>query len=414
MTSLPHRFELDLVDMAFRGEAVGRFDGRVVFAAYGIPGERVEVELYKHRSRFARGKVVAVHDPSPFRVSAPCPYFGECGGCQWQHIDYPKQLEFKQKVLADQLRRIGRFEDPPVRPPVGMVDPWRYRNHARFSVDYDGRLGFMRPESHDFLGIDHCLIMQEPINQVLRLLQGRVPKLHQVVVRCSLRTGQVLVEPRHPAIPWDEAWRDDYLEEELLGRRFRVSPPSFFQVNTRPERRDVSWLIKPGWGYPAVGDYSIADILGLLVIKYVDPTGVETVVDAYSGVGTFGVILADKVRRVIGIEESRSAVRDSRHNSRGVPNFEMIEAKTEAVLPTLDMHVDAVILDPPRVGCAPEVMTALLKLAPPKVIYVSCDPATLARDLRILVDGGYRLVEIQPLDMFPQTYHIESVSLLVR
>ncbi len=414
MTPLPDRLELELVDMAFRGEAVGRFDGRVVFAAYGIPGERVEVELYKRRSRFARGRVVAVQNPSPFRVPAPCPYFGECGGCQWQHIDYPKQLEFKQKVVADQLGRIGHFEDPPVRPVIGMVDPWHYRNHARFSVDYDGRLGFMKLESHDFLGIDYCLIMQEPINEVLRRLQGKVPKLHQVVVRSSLRTGQILVEPHHPAIPWDEAWRDDYLEEELLGRRFRVSPPSFFQVNTKPERRDLSWLIRPGWGYPPVGDYSMADILGLLVIRYVDPTGVETVVDAYSGVGTFGVILADKVRRVIGIEESRSAVRDSRYNSQGLPNFEMIEAKTEAVLPTLDVPVDAVILDPPRVGCAPEVMTALLKLAPPKVIYVSCDPATLARDLRILVDGGYRLVEVQPLDMFPQTYHIESVSVLVR
>jgi 23S rRNA (uracil1939-C5)-methyltransferase len=198
----------------------------------------------------------------------------------------------------------------------------------------------------------------------------------------------------------------------LLGRRFRLSPPSFFQVNTRREPRPLPDAIRsPLLPLPDDG-LSMAEVLALLVLDRLEPSPSDFVVDAYGGVGTFALLLAPLVSEVIGIEEAPSAVRDAKHNAQGVDNVSFTLARTEDALPTLDRRPDAVVLDPARVGCAPEVLSALLHLKPPKLVYVSCDPTTLARDLRILVDGGYQLREVQPVDMFPQTYHVEAVVTL--
>jgi 23S rRNA (uracil1939-C5)-methyltransferase len=202
------------------------------------------------------------------------------------------------------------------------------------------------------------------------------------------------------------------LEEDLLGQRFRLSQPSFFQVNTRREPRSLPSTISAALRPVPSDGLSMAELLALLVLDRLQPSPSDVVVDAYSGVGTFALLLAPLVREVVGIEEAKSAVRDALYNARDTSNASFIQAKTEDALPTLTRRPESVILDPARVGAHPAVLSALLDLRPNRIVYVSCDPSTLARDLRILVDGGYALAEVQPLDMFPQTYHVECVASL--
>ncbi|MFQ5595387.1 MAG: class I SAM-dependent RNA methyltransferase, partial [Anaerolineae bacterium] len=327
-----------------------------------------------------------------------CPYFGRCGGCQWQHVDYKTQLAFKTNLVREQLRRRGDFENPPVRPAIGMEEPWHYRNQARFTIGRDGQLGFNEQFTRRFLPIDECLILHPKINAVLRALQGRCADVkHQVVVRYGFHTDELMVFPHVPVdgLPFETGQR--YFHETLLGHRFQVFDSSFFQTNTLQ-----------------------AETLAQLVQEKLALAGDEVVVDAYCGVGAFGVLLAEQAGHIIGIEESATAIADARENIEGFDNpstssgrrIELIEGKTEAVLPQLEGPIDAVVLDPPRAGCRPVVLEALIKLRPARIVYVSCDPYTLARDLRILVDGGFDLMEVQPVDMFPQTHHIETVTTL--
>jgi len=411
---------VELTDAAFGGEAIGHLpDGRVVFVPRALPGETALVRVQQERRDFARAELAGLAQAAPGRVDPPCPYYtAGCGGCSWQHAEYALQLQLKEHIVVDQLRRIGHFLDADqlVRPAIGMIEPWHYRNQARFTVGRRfGELCFTLRGTHRLLRIDHCWIVHPRINEVVEVAQGKLSnhgrKIHQVLIRVGANTGQLMVAPALPEVPELETGQP-FLEEELLGRRFRLEPPSFFQVNTRREQRPLPPAVgRALLPLPADG-VSMAELLALMVIDRVQPDRNAFVVDAYSGVGTFALLLAPLVREVIGIEEARSAIRDAVYNGQDVPNARFIQGKTEAVLPGLDPPPDAVVLDPARVGCHPDVLNALLNLRPRRVVYVSCDPSTLARDLRILVDGGYQLHEVQPLDMFPQTYHIESVATL--
>jgi len=380
------RLRLTFTDIAPQGDALARHDGEVVFAAYGIPGEEAIV-LARRRKRYIVGEVVELLSESPHRIAPRCPHFGKCSGCQWQHIDYPFQLALKRQMVARQLRERGNFVDVPVLATVQSPELWHYRNHARFSVDPQGQLGFIRKQTHDFVPIDYCHLMHPGINSVLAALQGKCAGAHQVAVRYGVNTGERLIQPKLSHI---ESGQPCY-EEELLGRRFRISAPSFFQVNT-PQAE------------------SLFDVLR----DHLQPKGAELVIDVYAGVGTFATLLAPLVGRVIAIEESAAAVKDAAVNITGLDNIEFLQGKAEGVLPRVEGAPDAAILDPPRLGCHRRALAALLQLSPRRIIYVSCEPATLARDLRALCEGGYRLVAVQPVDMFPQTYHVECVATLVR
>ena len=385
--------QLELHDMAHGGEAVGRLDNKVVFASFGLPDEVVEVEVYSEKKDFLRGNVTGVLEPSPHRVEPRCPYFGQCGGCQWQHVDYQKQIDLKRQVVIDQMRRVGRFANVEVQPTIGSDTPWHYRNHARFSVGRrQGDVGFTRAGTHQILRVEYCHLMHPAINEVLALVQGKpqgARRLHQIMVRYGVHTGQLLISPKLDIEGFPLESGQAFLEERLLGKTFRVSAASFFQVNTLQ-----------------------AEVMARKIVELLHPSAGDTVVDAYCGVGTFGLLLADHAGKVIGIEDSAAAIRNAQHNAQGVHNVEFVDGATEKVLHEVAKPGALVILDPPRQGCRPEVIESLAALRPRRIVYVSCDPVTLARDLRLLVDRGFALRHIQPIDMFPQTYHIECVALL--
>ena len=375
------------------GEALAETDdGKPVFVFGGIPGETVTAEVIATRRGYVAARVTDVAEPSAHRVAPACRYFGECTGCQWQHVAYERQLEMKREALADALHRVGGLDVEPL-PTLPSPDTLGYRNHARFTVSkLGGRLGYVHKERRRHVEVEECLLMAPWINHALASLQGHAAETTQLSLRYGVHTGDYLLQPTFQNMDVPLASGQKHYHEALLGHRFRVSSPSFFQVNTRQ-----------------------AEQMAELVMGELRLDGSQTVVDAYAGVATFAVLMADRARRVIAVEESKSAVADARVNIEGVPNVELRQARTEDVLSELAAAgVDAVLLDPPRAGCMPGTLDALLDVPPERVVYVSCDPETLARDLAILTAGPFRIEQVRPVDMFPQTYHVEAVATLVR
>jgi len=376
---------LRLEAMTYGGDALGRMDGKVIFVRGGIAGEVVRAEIVEERGHFARAQVVEVVEPSPDRIQPRCSYFGfaanACGGCHWQHIDYSAQLRFKAEIVREQLQRIGRMESGSVRETISSPDVWAYRNHAQFSVTPEGRLGFQAARSNRVVPISECHIVQPEIAEWLRGRQvGSVDK--RIEVRADSYGGVGV---------WGANFQPPTSTFHILHSTFRVSHDSFFQVNT-----------------------SLIETLVELALRGLSLQGGETVLDAYCGVGLFTRFIAPGAQRVIGIESSPSAVADARINLAEFAHIELHEGLVEKVLPKIEGAIDAAIVDPPRAGCGPQVIEALIDKRVKRLVYVSCDPATLARDARQLLGSGYSLIEVQPVDIFPHTYHIESVSLFNR
>ncbi|MBI2910004.1 MAG: 23S rRNA (uracil(1939)-C(5))-methyltransferase RlmD [Chloroflexi bacterium] len=378
-------------DVAHQGEVLARLNGEVIFVGFGIPGEEALVEIRRHKKGYAYARLLEVVSPSPHRIEPRCEHYRECGGCQWQHVDYGHQLELKRRVVQEQMRRIGKLPDVPVLPTLPAPDPWHYRNHARFTVwRSSGKLGFVQRYTHRFLPIDFCHLMHPQVNLLLAELQGKCRETTQLSIRVGTGTGQYLIQPALKSTEIAVPTGQRFYEEELSGVRFRISAPSFFQVNSAQAER-------------------LADV----VREQLRLSGDETLLDAYAGVGAFALLLASSAKKVIAIEESLPALKDAAVSAAGVENVEFLQGKVEELLPKLAVKPDAVILDPPRAGCHSDVISVLREQRLSRIVYVSCDPATLARDLALFCKGGtYQVEQVQPVDMFPQTYHIECVATL--
>ena len=384
------RLRLSLEGWGPLGEARACHEGQEVMVFGGIPGEEVVAEVIRGRGESVAAQVVEVLEPSPYRTVPPCPYVGPCTGCQWQHVAYEHQLDIKRQMVTDALAGAGKFESPPVWPTVAAMEQYGYRNHARFTVGRrKGEPGFVNRVSRRFVAIDSCLIMHPWINEALAKLRGRCAETSQLSIRYGLNTGDFLVQPalKSPDIPISTGQK--HYRESLGGREFRVAASSFFQVNTSQAEK-MTGLVRDG----------------------LQLSGEELLVDAYAGVGTFAVLLAPFAAEVIAIEESVSAVKDAVLNAAGLVGVRVIQGKAEDVLAQMEERPDGVILDPPRAGCNRMTLDVVARLTPRRVVYVSCDPDTLARDLMILCQAGFDLDRVQPIDMFPQTHHVESIATL--
>ncbi|EFH89618.1 class I SAM-dependent RNA methyltransferase [Ktedonobacter racemifer] len=384
----------------------------------GLPGERVTIAVEdpptprpgrrsrRWKPRPPRVWITEIHESSPERVVAPCPVFGTCGGCQLQHLQYERQLTWKREMVGELLREIGHFEQPPLLETVACEIPWNYRNQMRFSINREGQPGLTARDTRRVLPLVSCPIAHERINRALTVLSQFENPRPQVIVRYGVGTGQMLLQPQQPEEVQQQLQEaglticDETIEEKLGGKIFRIRPSSFFQTNTPQAEKMVRMVLD-----------------GLLAHRPAEKDPAQlTIVDAYCGVGTFALLMAHHFGRIIAIEESPSAIRDAHWNTRDTNNIEILKGKVEDVLPGLSAQVDGFVIDPPRAGCQPVVLETLLRYPVERVVYVSCEPSTLARDLDVLCHGDetYQLVSVQPLDMFPQTAHIECVAVLER
>ena len=398
--------EIRTNDMAHGGDAVGRADGKAYFINGALPDETVTVTEVSDRGSFAKARLATVIEASPHRVDPTCPHFGPCGGCQWQHAAYEGQLEMKRDIVAGQLKHIGRIEAPNVRNAVAPGPPLGYRNKMAFNV-VDGRPGQFRRGTHVVEPIDACQLLVPELAELYARL-GPLDGVERIVLRTGTRTGEtlVVVDGQVPvqADDWDAAvvHRDngtlirvigaDHIHEIVADVRFRITGPAFFQVNT------------PG-----------ADHLVRLVQEALEPTFDDVLLDAYSGGGLFSATVGRGAGRVIAVETGPEAVADLHHNLRvnDCFNAEMIDGRVEDVLadPVDDWTI--AICDPPRTGLGAEGVVGITQPRPRAVAYVSCDPASFARDVRYFTDVGYRLEWATPVDLFPQSFHVETVGLLV-
>jgi 23S rRNA (uracil1939-C5)-methyltransferase len=410
--STPILHDILLEKLTYGGEAMGRLpDGRAVFVPFGLPGETVRVRLTQEKQNFARGELIEVLTASLKRIDPKCRHFGKCGGCHYQNLSYENQLKAKEEILRDQLQRIGKIENPPVKPIIASPLEWNYRNNVQFHLTAEGKIGFMNSKGNSAIPIEECHLPETSINSFWRDLQFESNK---DIERVSLRAGRdeelmVLLESENPETPELEIEADvsvvhlfdehpvviagrDYLTITVLEKDFHVSAASFFQVNTKMAEKMVEHLL-------ACFPVSLS----------------TTLMDVYCGAGLFSKFFAPKCKQVIGIESSESACEDFAVNLDEFDNVELYEGAAEEILPALAAshthNITHMIVDPPRAGIERHALDAIINIKPQVIAYVSCDPSTLARDAARLILGGYRLTEVTPFDLFPQTYHIESISI---
>ena len=414
------RMQVELTEMAPSGEAVGRAGNLVVFVRYGLPGEIVEVEVTQRRKNYARGRVAQVIRASPNRVQPKCPHFGVCGGCEWQHAGYDAQVAFKTRIVSEQLTRIGKFVSPEVLPCLPSPKAYGYRNHSQIAFDPDGAPGYYLAGSRHVMPVVTCPILDEALEDLLQSLRAaRIhppDSLREAHLRAGVTTGErmtvfefeegnvaqlarLLSGLTQPGVATAVSTADGrsaivagepFLHERLGGVTYAYSPATFFQVNT-----------------------PMAELLVANVLRALELTGAENVLDLYCGAGLFTLPASDRAGFVLGIESNPGAVEDVHRNLHGRATADAITSSVSRGL--LDRRVrerqwQRIVLDPPRAGVDVDALAGIAGLRAPRVVYVSCDPATLARDARRLCDRGYALRYAQPLDLFPQTHHVETVA----
>ncbi|KHF41480.1 23S rRNA (uracil(1939)-C(5))-methyltransferase RlmD [Halalkalibacter okhensis] len=442
------QLQVTIEDLTHEGAGVAKVDGYTLFVPNTLPGELVDIKVVKTNKGYGFARLLEIKKESEHRAEPLCPIYHQCGGCQIQHLSYEAQLLSKQKQVKDVLERIGALKNVTVHPTLGMDHPWRYRNKAQVPVGEEGGLivaGFYQKRSHRIINMDECLIQHEENDQIIRVVKNIANKygiraydeekhrgtLRHVVARKGKITNEVMVvlvtrgkelpnkkniieeiqedipnvksivqninPKRTNVIFGDETnilWGEEYIHDYIGDIKFAISARSFYQVN--PEQTKVL--------------YDKA-------LEYADLSGQETVIDAYCGIGTISLFLAQKAKHVYGVEIVPDAIADAKRNAalNGITNVDFAVGEAEKVMPwwyAQGVRADVVVVDPPRKGCDQELLDTILSMKPKRVVYVSCNPATLARDLKMLEEGGYVTKEVQPVDMFPHSSHVETVALI--
>ncbi len=443
--------EVTIEDLSEEGTGIGKFEGMTFFIKDAVIGDRVRAKIMKLKKTYGFARLMEVLTPSPDRVEPLCPVARQCGGCQIQAMSYEAQLAFKTRKVENNLKRIGKFEEIPMESIIGMEDPFHYRNKAQFPFgkNRDGKIitGFYAGRTHSIIENTSCHLGKEVNEEILEKILAWMNAFHvepyneatgkglmrHILIRCGFRTGEIMVclVINGRKIPGEEAlvdslkiipgmtsislnvnkektnvilgrevidlWGRPYIEDYIGEVKYQISPLSFFQVNPVQTER-----------------------LYGKALEYAGLTGEETVWDLYCGIGTISLFLARKARKVYGVEIIPDAIEDARRNAslNGFTNTEFYVGKAEEVLPEKyekeGVHADVIVVDPPRKGCDETLLSTMVKMQPERIVYVSCDSATLARDLRYLCDNGYELKRVCPADMFPQTVHVETVCCLHR
>jgi 23S rRNA (uracil1939-C5)-methyltransferase len=441
---------IELDNLAYGGDVVGRKDGFAIFVPQGIPGEKVKLKITRVKKNYARGEIIEIIESADHRIDSECEVSDDCGGCQLQHIDYSAQLEYKREIVKDGLERIGHLQDVEVKPVLGMDNPYFYRNKAQFPLGVKGEeviTGFYAAGTHQIVDMSGCLIQHQLINRVVRKSLELIKEyeisiydedkhqglLRHLVVRVGVCTNQAML-----VLVTNE--RDfEYCKE--ISQELMEEIPELISVQQNINRRKTNVILGEETTVIA-GEDKIIDYIGQLkykisaesffqintlqakklydqVLEYAELTGEETVVDAYCGIGSISLYMAQKAREVYGIEVIPQAIADAQENAslNEIDNCYFKVGKVREILPKMsneDIKAEVVVVDPPRKGCHEEVLESFLALKPDKIIYVSCNPSSLARDLKKLTAANYEVEEVQPVDMFPQTYHIEAVAKIIK
>ena len=444
----------DIISQGYEGEGIAKIDNKYpIFIEGALKGEKVKVRIVKVNKNFAYGKLIEVLEPSEERVNPPCAIYKRCGGCKLQHASYKAQLDFKWDRVKDCVSKIGKLDPSIVKYPLGMENPWRYRNKVQLPIGLingEVKIGFFAPRSHDIIDMESCLIQDEIGDKVVKLTREWIEKFNirpynvdgeydekgivrHIMIRRGFTTNEVMIVlvTNGENLPHKEEfvdlmvknipgiksviqninskktnvilglesktlWGEDTISDYIGDFRFNISPLSFFQVN--PIQTEVL--------------YGKA-------LEYANLTGNEEVFDAYCGTGTITLFLSQKAKKVYGVEIIPQAIDNAWINAKEnkVENVEFFVGESEVVIPDLinkGVKADVVVVDPPRKGCDKKLLDAITNIDAKKIVYVSCDPSTLGRDLQVLEENGYKTLEVQPVDMFPNTAHIENVALLIK
>jgi len=443
------RHIIEVKEPTAKGFGVGYIDGYIVFIDGALPNDVIDTHLVKTKTRYGYGKIMEIQTPSPVRIKSPCPVSKDCGGCQWQHCEYQAQLIYKKQIVKDALERIGGLTNPPVFDVIGMENPTRYRNKAVFPIvpakNKNGfAIGMYAPRSHRIIEVEDCGIQHEVHVKILAVMKEHMRKhkitaydetihkglMRHIIIRTSLHTNEVMVVliANGREIPAMSELTENltnngattvifnrnkskgntimgeffqtlsgtgFIRERLGEIEYQLSAPSFFQVNPIQTK-----------------------ILYDTAITQAELNGTQTVIDAHVGVGGVALFAAKQAKSVLGIDIVESAINDAKKNAElnGIENAQFQQGAAEEIIPKLmekQSRPDIIFLDPPRKGCDPALLDALITAEIPKIIYISCDPATLARDIKRLCNGNYTLTATQPVDMFPFTGKIESIATLV-
>lgn len=444
------KYNVEIVSMGHSSEGVGKYQDFTIFVPYALPGEQVEVLITEVKKNYAKGKMINIIKKSPARIVPDCPIYYKCGGCQLQHVDYQSQLKLKQQQVIDAIERIGKQKAVLIHPTLGAENPWNYRNKMQFPIGRNGNdvvIGCYAQGTHNIIDTENCLIQNEANNVVANAVRGVMRRLNittydektgqgvlrHVIGRVGIASGEIMVVlvtnteilPKQEKVVEElkrnipglvsimqninqqhtnvimgkhtlKLWGKQTIVDRMGELSFNISAKSFFQVNTKQ-----------------------AEVLYATAVKYAKLTGSETVIDAYCGTGTISLFLAKQAKKVYGIEVVEPAIKDAIKNAENnnINNTEFIVGDVVEVMPELNkkgIKADVIVVDPPRAGCDKGVLETFAAMRPDRIVYVSCNPASLARDIAILVELGYEAKEIQPVDMFGATSHVEAVALIQR